>query len=224
MYLLEFHIKAFHDSLVNLGWPYWWMAWNLALALIPVGLSMLFFKRQDQPRHVIRDITFVFEMALVLLILPNAPYVATDLVHFLETVRTGDTSLWKLLGTEFPIYVIYVLIGLVCYCFTVDRLLYALQMRLGRAWAWIGLFGIPLLSSIGIYVGRVARYNSWNVLTDPEGIIHSSRTGIDQMKIAKVLIGMWFGLIFIHQVYRTFHDGIRARMSEFSRNDPGSTG
>jgi uncharacterized membrane protein len=214
MYLLEFHIKAFHDSLVNLGWPYWWMGWNLVLALIPVGLSMLLFKRQDQPRHVIRNITFVFEIALVLLILPNAPYVATDLVHFLETVRTGDTSLWKLLGTELPVYVIYVLIGLTCYSFTVDRLLYALRMRLGQGWAWAGLFGIPLLSSIGIYLGRVARYNSWNVLTDPQGIINSSRTGIDQLKIAKILLGMWFGLIFIHQVYRTFHDGVRVRLAE----------
>src|ERR1700722_13360683 len=102
MYLLDFHIHAFHDQFVALGWPFWWMVWNATLALIPVVLSILFFKRKEQPGHVIRDITFGFEMALVLLILPNAPYVATDLVHFLETVRMGDTSLWKLLGTELP--------------------------------------------------------------------------------------------------------------------------
>ena len=160
---------------MKLGWPWWWMVWNLALAVIPVILSILFFKREDQPRHVIRNITFGFEVALVLLILPNAPYVATDLVHFLEVVRTGDASLWKLLGTELPIYVLYVFIGLTCYSFTVDRLIYALRMRLGRGWGWAGLFGIPLLSSLGIYLGRVARYNSWNVLTDPQGIIHRAR-------------------------------------------------
>jgi uncharacterized membrane protein len=211
MHLLDFHVHEFHDNVIRLGWPYLWMVWNLVLAIIPVALSILFFKRNDQPRHVIRNITFGFEVALVLLILPNAPYVATDLVHFLEVVRTGDTSLWKLLGTELPIYVLYVFIGLTCYSFTVDRLIYALRMRLGNRWAWAGLFGIPLLSSIGIYLGRVARYNSWNVLTDPQGIIQSS-TGIDQMKIAKVLIGMWFGLILVHQIYRTFHDGIRARL------------
>ena len=212
MYLLEFHIQQFHDQFVDLGWPFWWMVWNAVLALIPVGLSILFFKREEQPRPVIRDITFVFEVALVLLILPNAPYVATDLVHFLEMVRMGDTSLWKLLGTELPIYAIFVLIGLVSYSFTVDRLLHALRMRVGRSWAWAGLIGIPLLSSIGVYLGRVARYNSWDVLTDPQRIILSSRTGLDQMKIAKVLIGMWIGLILVHQVYRTFRDGIRVRM------------
>lgn len=217
MYLLDFHIHQFHDDVIRLGWPYWWMVWNLALAVIPLVLSILFFKREDQPRRIIRNITFGFEMALVLLILPNAPYVATDLVHFLETVRTGDTSLWKLLGTQLPIYALYVLIGLLCYSFTVDRLLYALRMRLGPRWAWAGFFCIPLLASIGIYLGRVARYNSWNVLTDPQGILFSSRSGIDEAKIAKVLIGMWIGLIFVHQVYRTFHDGIRVRMEECRR-------
>jgi uncharacterized membrane protein len=215
MYLLDFHIHAFHDQFVALGWPFWWMVWNATLALIPVVLSILFFKREEKPTHVIRNITFAFEMVLILPILPNAPYVATDLVHFLETVRMGDTSLWKLLGTELPIYVLFVLIGLASYSFTVDRLLYALRVRLGRGWAWTGLICIPLLSSIGVYLGRVARYNSWDVLTDPQGIINSGRIGIDQIKIAKVLIGMWFGLIFIHQVYRTFRDGIWVRVEEF---------
>jgi uncharacterized membrane protein len=223
MYLLEFHIEQFHDQVVRLGWPFWWMVWNAVLALIPVVLSILFFKREEQPRPVIRGITFLFEVALVLLILPNAPYVATDLVHFLEVVRTGDASLWKLLGTELPIYVIFVLFGLVCYSFTVDRLLNALRMRLGRAWEWAGIFGIPLLSSVGVYLGRVARYNSWDVLTDPQGIIQSSHAGIDQMKIAKVLIGMWIGLILVHQVYRTFHDGILVRMEEFRGQSKGDS-
>ncbi len=214
MYFLDFHIQQFHEQVVRLGWPFWWMVWNIGLAVIPVVLSILFFKRRDQPRQVIRNITFGFEMALVLLILPNAPYVATDLVHFLETVRTGDTSLWKLLGTELPIYALYVLIGLVCYSFTVDRLLYALRMRLGLRWGWTGIFMIPLLASIGVYLGRVARYNSWDVLTDPQGIIHSSQSGLDQVKIGKVLVGMWIGLIFIHQVYRTFRDGFLVRLKE----------
>jgi uncharacterized membrane protein len=222
MYLLEFHIHQFHDDLVK-RWPFWWMVWNGGLALIPALMSLFFFRRKDQPRHGIRGLTFGFEMALVLLILPNAPYITTDLVHFLETVRMGDTSLWKLLGTELPIYMIFVLFGLTCYSFTVDRLLYALRMRLGKGWGWLGIFGIPLLSSLGIYLGRVARYNSWDVLTDPQGIIQSSWSSLDKMKIAKVLIGMWIGLILIHQIYRTLHDGIVARLAEY-RRDRNATG
>ncbi len=220
MQLLNFDVAHFHDSIVQLG-TFWWMVWNAALALIPVLLSFLFFNRGKQPRPFMRDITFFFEFVLVLLFLPNAPYIATDLVHFLETVRTADTSLWKLLGTQLPVYAVFVLFGLTCYSFSVDRLVYALQMRLGRTWAIAGILGIPLLAAIGVYLGRVARYNSWDILVDPRGIIDSSRSVLDQMKIAKVLVSMWIGLIFTHQVYRTFHDGLKVRYHTFREQKTG---
>ncbi|SRR5581483_1058375 len=215
--LLESGIEIFHDQFVKLG-TFWWMVWNAVLAIIPVFLTLIFFKREDQPRHGVRNITFGFELVLILLFLPNAPYVATDLVHFLETVRVSDASLWKLLGTEFPIYAVFVLFGLTCYSFTADRLLYAIRKRFGANWYWTALIGIPLLAAIGVYLGRVARYNSWDVLTDPRGIIHSSSQALDRVKIAKVLVSMWFGLIVTHQVYRTFHDGIRVRLEAFRKS------
>jgi uncharacterized membrane protein len=193
------------------------MTWNAALALIPVLLTIVFFKRDAQPRQGIRNLTFGFEVALVLLFLPNAPYVATDLVHFMESVRTSDASLWQLLGKEFPWYVGLVGIGLSCYSFTVDRLLHAFRMRFGQAAYWIALFGISLLSAIGVYLGRVARYNSWDILSDPRGILHSGTTALDRLRFAKVIVSMWLALIVVHQIYRIFHDGIRYRVEEYRR-------
>src|SRR5579884_627220 len=191
MYVLASIFRDFHDYFMDLG-SFWWMAWNAILAFVPVVLALIFFKREDQPRTGIRNVTFGLELVLVLLFLPNAPYVATDLVHFLETVRVSDASLWKLLGTEFPIYAVFVLFGLTCYSFTADRLLYAIRKRFGANWYWTALIGIPLLAAIGGYLGRVATYNSWDVLTDPRGIIHSSSQALDRVKIAKVLVSMWF--------------------------------
>ncbi len=213
MHLLVTWIGVLRHEFQAHGGTFWWMAWNALLAFIPAVLAIVFFKREDQPRSNVRNVTFGFEMALILLFLPNAPYIATDLVHFLETVRQGDASLWQLLWNQFPIYFLFVLFGLTCYAFTTDRLLFALRMRLGRPWAWAGLFGIPLLSAIGIYLGRVARYNSWDILTNPRGIIHSSRSVLNQTKVAYVLLAIWLSLIVVHQVYRTFHDGIRARLA-----------
>jgi uncharacterized membrane protein len=204
----EFHILG----------AFWWMAWNAMLAIIPVVLAVVFFKREDQPRRGLRTFTFFFEIVLVLLLLPNAPYIATDLIHFLETVRLSDVSLWKLLGTEFPLYVAFVLFGLLCYAFTTDRLLYALRMRLGRTWYRVGLFGIPLLSSVGIYLGRVARFNSWDILSTPVAIIHSSRSAFDSFRVIKVVVSMWFLLLIIHQVYKVFHDGLRVRYEEYHKS------
>ena len=212
MYLLQSWIEIIRSEFQAHGGTYWWMAWNALLALIPAVLAIIFFKREEQPRSGIRNITFGFELALVLLFLPNAPYIATDLIHFLETVRATDASLWQLLWNEFPLYFIFVLFGLTCYSFTTDRLLYAIRMRLGRFWAWAALLAIPFLSTIGIYLGRVARYNSWDILSDPRGIIHSSRSVLNQSRVVNVLFAIWLSLIVVHQVYRTFHDGLRARM------------
>ncbi len=193
------------------------MVWNGILALVPAILAVVLFRRQDQPRRGLRNFTFFFEVGLVMLILPNAPYVATDLIHFLQNVRLSETSLWRLLGTEFPIYSTLVLFGLLCYSFTVDRLLHALGMRLGKSWRWAGLLAIPLLSAIGIYLGRVARFNSWDILSDPRAILHSSRTVIDQLRVIKVVGFMWVLLIIVHQVYKVFHDGVRYRMEQHKR-------
>jgi uncharacterized membrane protein len=203
-------IDTLHNSFKVFG-TFWWMVWNGMLALLPALLAVLFFKREDQPRPAIRNITFAFELLLVLALLPNAPYVATDLIHFLESVRQTDLSLWRLLATQFPVYVGFVLFGLLCYCFTTDRLLYALKMRLGKAWYYVGLFLIPLVSSIGVYLGRVARFNSWDLFADPKAVIKSSQAVTENLRIVKVVLSIWLLLIFVHQVYRVMHDGIRAR-------------
>ena len=217
MYVIGFSaFDLLHDTFADLG-AFGWMLWNGILALSPALLAIVFFKREDQPRRGLRNFTFFFEVGLVLLVLPNAPYVATDLVHFLENVRLSDTSLWRLLGTEFPLYSALVLFGLICYCFTVDRLLFALGMRLGRSWRWVGLLTIPLLCAIGIYLGRVARFNSWDILSEPRAILRSSKNVIDQIRPIKVVTFIWVLLIIVHQVYKVFHDGVRYRMEQHQR-------
>jgi uncharacterized membrane protein len=213
---LDSAIAHFRAELPALG-DYWWMGWNAMLAFIPALLAIIFFKRDEQPRRGVRNATYVFELALVLVILPNAPYVATDMVHFLETVRATDSSLWELLGKEFPRYLTFVIFGLLCYSFTTDRLLHALRMRFGITAYWAALITIPLLCSVGVFIGRVLRYNSWDIFTDPHGILHSTRTSLDSVRIVKIITMMWFGLIFVHQFYKIMHDGLRFRLAELQR-------
>lgn len=210
-------IHALRSYLTDLG-TFGWMIWNGFLAITPAVLAMIFFKREEQPRRALRSVTFGFEFALVMVILPNAPYVATDVVHFLETVRKSDLSLWKLLATEFPVYFGFVLFGLLCYSFTTDRLLYALRMRLGKVGYRAGLLLIPLVSSIGIYLGRVARLNSWDILTDPRAILYSSQAASQNMRVIKVVLSIWVLLILVHQAYRVVHDGVRARFGSSKRD------
>jgi uncharacterized membrane protein len=203
-------IDLLRDELSKLG-PFWWMAWNAALALIPVGLAVIFLKRSEQPKRRISTPVFLGQIFLIMLFLPNAPYIATDLVHFLETVRTTDLSLWHLLATQFPLYIAFVLLGIVCYAFTTDRILFAMRRRFGRSAYRVALFAIPILSSIGIYLGRVARFNSWDILNDPLHIARSSENAFADARIFKIVFSMALLLFLVHQLYKIFHDGLRVR-------------
>ena len=39
--------------------------------------------------------------------------------------------------------------------------------RFGAAAGWVGVFGVLGLVSVGVYLGRVKRWNSWDMLTQP---------------------------------------------------------
>ena len=43
-------------------------------------------------------------------------------------------------------------------------------MLIGRRWGWWFVIGVTAVASVGIYVGRFLRWNSWDVFSDP-GVI-----------------------------------------------------
>jgi len=46
-----------------------------------------------------------------------------------------------------------------------------LRRALGAAAAWLGVFGALALASIGVYIGRFVRLNSWDVLVHPRDVV-----------------------------------------------------
>jgi uncharacterized membrane protein len=78
-----------------------WMAWNLVLALAPWLLSLVLFRRERRPGWA----WFAGLGAWVLLI-PNAAYVLTDVVHLPAAVRREPSDAQVLL-VVFPLYVAF---------------------------------------------------------------------------------------------------------------------
>ncbi len=133
------------------------LIWNLFLAWIPFGLATLVY---DRHRAGARPAALLPLGALWLLFLPNAPYIVTDFKHL---APSGRVPLW------FDVVVIAapawtgMLLG-----FLSLYLVQAVVSRLaGRAVGWIVAIGALGLASFGVYLGRVLRWNSWDVLTDP---------------------------------------------------------
>ncbi|HET7827710.1 MAG TPA: DUF1361 domain-containing protein [Candidatus Saccharimonadales bacterium] len=101
---------------------------------------------------------------LWLIFLPNTWYVLTDFIH---VVPNGEISqlfdvvlIWLLVFTGF-------MLGIAS-LFLVHRQLLA---RRGRNQSWTFIEGAILISSFAIYLGRDLRWNSWDVIANPAGLL-----------------------------------------------------
>lgn len=138
------------------------MLWNLGLALAPLLLAMLLFV----PSRRIGPAWWAGVVAFVAL-LPNAPYVLTDVVHFTDAVRATDDDL-HVAFVLIPVYSAFFFIGFGCYVASVVRLERWLR---SEGWSLPRLLGVDLtlhaLCAVGVFIGRVFRFNSWDLVARP---------------------------------------------------------
>jgi uncharacterized membrane protein len=136
-----------------------YMAWNLGLAWIPVVLGWLILRAARRTAH---GPVLVLAAAAWILFLPNAPYLLTDLVH-LRDRADGVPAL------DLVMLAAFALTGLLLFVLSVAAIQEAARLRLGHRVARGLVPACIWLSSAGIYLGRVLRWNSWDVLADPVG-------------------------------------------------------
>jgi uncharacterized membrane protein len=133
------------------------IAWNLLLAWIPFGLALFVYERARPGRW---SVGLAVLGVLWLLFLPNAPYIVTDLKH------VGN-------GGSVPVLYDVLLLAAAAWAglllgLTSLFLMHAVARRLvGAVSAWALVVGVLALSSFGIYLGRVQRWNSWDVVVRP---------------------------------------------------------
>jgi uncharacterized membrane protein len=142
--------------------PLEWMAWNLWLALVPVVLSLALFREDSHP-----SAGWWVGLVVFVAFLPNAPYVLTDVVHFAREVRATDSDL-QVAFVLIPKYAAFFLVGFGCYGYALLRLERWLRWR---GWALPRVYGVDLtlhaLCAVGGFLGRVCRFNSWDLATNP---------------------------------------------------------
>jgi uncharacterized membrane protein len=143
-----------------------WMAWNLILALVPLLLATVLFRRGRRP-----TIAWWVGLAAFLILLPNAPYVLTDVVHFVPDVRGADRLSVAL--AFIAQYGLFFLVGVESYVASIVLLTRWLEGR-GRSRATVPAeLGIHALCAVGVYLGRVVRLNSWDIVLRPARFIDS---------------------------------------------------
>ena len=134
---------------------YGFLVWNLVLAWLPFLLAWMAYRKPSLVPVC---------GPLWLLFLPNAPYLMTDLVH----LRPFDNvPLWF----DAIMLFTFALAGLLLGFLSLYYMQALVANRFGRVVSWFFVVSVTVLSGYGVYIGRFLRWNSWDVFTQPVGLV-----------------------------------------------------
>ena len=154
LFLLLVRYILIHDDF------FWFLPWNLGLAWIPLGISSVMTKRSKKVSSVGRQGVLC---GLWLLFYPNAAYIVTDLVHL--KARPGVSSAY-----DFLLIAAFAITGLLLAYISLAQLHQVVKRRWGKMAGWFFVGVVMAMTSFGIYLGRVLRWNSWDVFTHPAAV------------------------------------------------------
>jgi uncharacterized membrane protein len=173
-----------------------WMGWNMFLAIVPLCLSVLLF-RSKWSKQSRRSVLWWCGAIVFVAFLPNAPYILTDIIHLNDAVIDYN-SVWVTGFILFPLYLAFLGTGFLTYILSLINLGHYLQQQgLGRYVTRMELL-LHLLCSIGVFIGRFPRLNSWHLVTQPGRVVV---TILETLRSPQAAIGILVGFVIITLLY-----------------------
>ncbi|HLY27304.1 MAG TPA: DUF1361 domain-containing protein [Aggregatilineales bacterium] len=142
---------------------YSFLAWNLVLAWLPLISAFFAYGFQQKVPGRFRPL-LVVGMGVWLVFLPNAPYLITDLVHLTPNY---SISFWF----DLTMFLAFAGTGLLLGLISLHWMQRVVANMTSPAASWLFVFGATTLSSFGVYLGRYLRWNSWDLLSNPTGLL-----------------------------------------------------
>ena len=72
---------------------------------------------------------------------------------------------------------------------------------LGSILSWVFVMGVTVLSSLGVYVGRFMRWNSWDVMLDPFSLpgefLHTVSRTQERTLAFSILFALFFLFVYV---------------------------
>jgi uncharacterized membrane protein len=134
-----------------------YLAWNLMLAWVPWIAARLAVRARGR-------LAGAAAAAVWLLFLPNAPYLVTDLVHLVPRPPVPFSF-------DVLLFASFALAGCALGWGSIDAVHARLAGAVGRAGAAAAVAGVLFLTGFGVYLGRFERWNSWDLLARPRGVL-----------------------------------------------------
>jgi uncharacterized membrane protein len=165
-----------------------YLVWNLFLAWLPLLFTLRI--EASEALGLTRGWRFWATFAAWLLFFPNAPYIFTDLTHLKFPIRPR----W---WTDLIIILLFALIGMVLAFISLQRMQRLLSRRRGALIGWAFVFGVIFLSAFGVYIGRFERWNSWDVIANPVGLMADSSSWLHWNSFRfTILFGLFLSMVY----------------------------
>jgi uncharacterized membrane protein len=160
-----------------------WIIWNLFLAFIPLILSFWLYLRSNKKRSLLWWISFI----VFITFLPNAPYLLTDIIHLIEAIRAGY-SIWITTLIFIPLHLFAIFVGWEAYVISVINQSSYLKKQGAKSFIVASELVTHALCAIGIFLGRFHRFNSWDLVTQPDIILTSTISDLTSKKPLLVIV------------------------------------
>ncbi|WP_248574588.1 DUF1361 domain-containing protein [Leuconostoc sp. MTCC 10508] len=163
--------------------------WNIFLALLPLDFAIIvnISKR--------RSIQIIFSL-LWLLFYPNTMYMITDFIH-LQYVGIGLTV--RMQYFNYAVLAAGVFMGVVLGMLSIELMLKHYFNRRYEILQLVLIFGLSLIASVGIYLGRFLRLNSWDVFKQTHRVARLvvSSTSMHMLAFVILFAGVQFAILVI---------------------------
>lgn len=188
---------------------YAFLLWNIFLAWIPLGFAYAAESFSWNRKTLLLALPFV--AVLWLLFFPNAPYILTDLLHL--RYPKEHVPLWF----DVLLLLWFAWTGLSLGMISLFMMQNIIRREFGRITGWVFVLSVGFLASLGIYIGRFLRWNSWDVLLSPrdrlaEFLYYSTNPSLQSVVFISVFSALFifiyitiytFGLLLQEQIQKT---------------------
>jgi uncharacterized membrane protein len=172
------------------------LVWNLFLAWIPFVLAYLAYMLSWQQKIMyVAMAAFAF---LWLIFFPNAPYILTDLQHL------GQGSATVPIWYDVIVLIWFSWTGMLLGIVSLSLMQEIIKRQIGRWAGWAFVVIVSGMTGIGLYLGRFARLNSWDLLQNPGEIASSIPDWLSDPSRRSVGFILLYTLFFIF-VYLTLY-------------------
>ncbi len=144
------------------------LVWNLFLGLVPFWLAKYFqiLSQQNSWPRFFKKILLVLTAFLWLIFLPNAPYLVTDLIYLQYSSQFSFVLDLAMLGS-------FAMLGFLLGILSLELMKHEIGRIFGEKVKFPLMVAVSLLSGFAIYLGRFVRWNSWDIMTHPLGLIYN---------------------------------------------------